>query len=225
VEWKLGDLVQLTKHGHSCVRIEIGERAVVIDPGVFSDADTALAGIDSVLITHEHPDHLDPAALERAAAKNPNLRIYAPNGVTTQLAKIESLAGHVETIAPAQSFVASGIQIRTYGGQHALIHSSVPVIDNVGYLVADNIYHPGDSYFVPNAEVTNLLVPISAPWAKLSETFDFVTSVRAEHVFQIHDGLLTDAGKTIYESHLKRIDDFYHRSPYTRLENGTTVDL
>jgi hypothetical protein len=38
-----------------------------------------------------------------------------------------------------------------HGGRHSVIHSSIPVIDNVGVLVNDAFYYPGDSYAVPAA--------------------------------------------------------------------------
>ena len=44
----------LTKFTHSCVRLEDGDRALVIDPGVFSEVEAALSGVNRVLITHEH---------------------------------------------------------------------------------------------------------------------------------------------------------------------------
>ena len=48
--------MRITKFGHSCVRLEHDGRVVVLDPGMFTDAE-ALDGADAVVITHEHPDH------------------------------------------------------------------------------------------------------------------------------------------------------------------------
>ncbi|MDI5943191.1 MBL fold metallo-hydrolase, partial [Micromonospora sp. DH15] len=50
--------MQLTKYAHSCLRVEHDGGVLVVDPGVFSDPG-ALDGADAVLITHEHPDHVD----------------------------------------------------------------------------------------------------------------------------------------------------------------------
>ena len=58
--------MRLTKYAHSCLRVEHDGGVLVVDPGVFSEP-AALDGADAVLITHEHPDHLDVAALTRAA--------------------------------------------------------------------------------------------------------------------------------------------------------------
>ena len=49
--------MQLTKFTHACVRLDDGNRSLVIDPGVFSEVEAALDGVSTVLITHEHVDH------------------------------------------------------------------------------------------------------------------------------------------------------------------------
>lgn len=55
--------MKLTKLGHACVRLEKNGRALVIDPGALTPQDDALAGVEAVLVTHEHADHLDPDRL------------------------------------------------------------------------------------------------------------------------------------------------------------------
>jgi glyoxylase-like metal-dependent hydrolase (beta-lactamase superfamily II) len=188
--------VHLTKYSHSCVRIEDGGRALVIDPGVFSEAGAALAGADAVLITHEHPDHLDEPALRAAAAAHPGLRIWAPAAVAATLA---DLGDQVTSVGGGEQFEAAGYAIRTFGGQHALIHPLMPIVANVGYLVDGSLYHPGDSLIVPSVPVTTLLVPTHAPWSKTAEVIDFIVSVRAPQAFQIHDALLNENGTGLVE--------------------------
>lgn len=217
--------MELTKFGHACVRVSDGDRRLVIDPGVLTDVPQALADIDAVLITHEHADHLDVDKLALAAGQNQALRIWAPQAVADQLAGNAALADRVSAVGPGQSFLAGGLQVRTYGGQHALIHSSIPVISNVGYLVGDAVYHPGDSYVVPNAIVEAVLVPINAPWSKLAEAMDFTVAVRAPRAFQVHDGLLNDVGRGFYESQLGRIGEFYGVTRFKHLDAGESVTL
>jgi hypothetical protein len=64
-----------------------------------------------------------------------------------------------------------------HGGRHSVIHSSIPVIDNVGVLVNDAFYYPGDSYAVPEG-VDVARRPIGAPWLKIGEAIDFVLAVK-----------------------------------------------
>jgi hypothetical protein len=210
--------MQLTKYTHACVRLDDGDRQLVIDPGIFSELDQALDGVEAVLITHEHADHLDADRLRAAAKANSRLRIWAPSAVADSLAE---LGEQVVAVGAGESFDAGGFTVRTFGGQHAVIHPSIPVVANVGYLVA-GIYHPGDSFAVPSEPVSTLLAPLHAPWSKASEVIDFVVAVRAPRVHQVHDSMLTDVGRNIVQTHLARIGA-EHGSEYSYLVPGTTV--
>ncbi|MGN6606961.1 MAG: MBL fold metallo-hydrolase [Jatrophihabitans sp.] len=194
--------MQLTKFTHSCVRIEDGDRALVLDPGAFSEFDAAMDGAQAVLITHEHADHLDADKLRAALARDPSLRVWAPASVVAQLG---DLGEQVVAAEPGQAFEAAGFPVRAFGGQHAVIHPSIPTISNVGYLVGDAVYHPGDSFFVPPAAVSVLLLPLHAPWSKMAEVIDFAISVRAPQVRPIHDALLNDLGRGVVEMQVGRL--------------------
>jgi L-ascorbate metabolism protein UlaG (beta-lactamase superfamily) len=212
--------VQLTKYSHSCVRIDDGARALVLDPGVFSEVTAALDGAAAVLITHEHPDHVDVQALKAAAQRDPQLRIWAPRPVAEAL----ELGEQVTVVEPGQAFDAAGFTARTFGGQHAVIHPTIPVVPNVGYLIEDTVYHPGDALIVPPVEVPVLLAPIHAPWSKTAEVIDFAVAVRAPRVIGIHDALLTDVGRGIVEAHVERIGA-EHGSRYRPLRPGESTDV
>lgn len=212
--------MQLTKFTHSCVRFDDADRSLVIDPGVFSEVEEALDGADAVLVTHEHMDHVDADRLRAAAGTDPRLRIWAPESVA---ASFRDLGEQVVTVAPGETIDAAGFQVRTFGGQHALIHPSIPVVANLGYLVG-GVYHPGDSLIVPPVGVETLLAPLHAPWSKTAEVIDFVVAVRAPRVHQIHDALLNDIGIGFVEAHLSRIGG-EHGSDYQHLRPGQTVAL
>ncbi len=107
------------------------------------------------------------------------VRVFAHADVLPKLAAFGDIATAVE---PGQEFEAAGYRVRAYGGQHALIHPDIPRIANLAYLVADddtNVYHPGDSFTVPEDTVVDtLFVPLNAPWMKLMESIDFVRAVK-----------------------------------------------
>ena len=218
--------MKLTKFTHSCVRLEKDSKVLVFDPGNLSATDEALAGADVVLITHEHPDHIDVDAVVAALLGDGSLQLFAPAGVATQLREKAPDAGsRIHTVAPGETFDAGGFAVQSFGGQHALIHSQIPVVANVGYLVDANVYHPGDSFVVPDGVgVQNLLVPIHAPWNKVGEVVDFVIGVRAPRAFPVHDGLLNAGGLGLVEGHVTRIGAKYG-TEYRHLSVGDSVEV
>jgi L-ascorbate metabolism protein UlaG (beta-lactamase superfamily) len=214
----------LTKYTHSCVRLSDSDRRLVIDPGVFSEVETALEGIDAVLITHLHPDHVDAEKLATAARANPDLKIWGPADLLAQLSGDAAFEGRLTPVGANETFTAGGFEVRTFGGQHALIHPSIPVISNVGFLVEGAVYHPGDSFAVPNASVEVALVPLHAPWSKTAEVVDFMVAVRAPRVHGIHDSLLAPVGLTMVEGLVTGVGGRYG-STFGHLSSGDSIDV
>jgi L-ascorbate metabolism protein UlaG (beta-lactamase superfamily) len=190
--------MQLTKFGHSCVGITDGDRSLVLDPGGFSDVDAALDGASAVLVTHEHADHVDVERLRAAARSDSALRIWAPSPVVAVL----DVGEQASAVGPGESFDAAGFAIRTFGGQHALIHPLIPLVPNVGYVIDGKVCHPGDSLVVPPRAVSTLLLPAVAPWSKAAEVIDYTIAVRASRVLPIHDAIVTDAYRAIIQRNI-----------------------
>jgi L-ascorbate metabolism protein UlaG (beta-lactamase superfamily) len=184
--------MKLTKHEHACVVLEKDGASVVIDPGSFSPhAAEIIAGADAILLTHEHLDHVNAAEINAALAARPDLRLYAPEDVRGTLS---AAADQFTAVAAGDALRLGPFDITVHGFEHAVIHPDIPVPANVGYLVDDTLYHPGDAYFVPETPVSVLLLPTSGPWMKLSEAADYVRAVRPQQIVQIHEMLLSDIG-------------------------------
>jgi L-ascorbate metabolism protein UlaG (beta-lactamase superfamily) len=207
--------MQLTKFTHACVRLDDGDRSLVIDPGTFSEVEQALDGARAVLITHEHADHIDADKVRAALQADSRLALFAPASVAHGLSA--EFGDQIRAVKPSEQFDAGGFTVTTHGGQHALIHPMIPIIANVGYLV-EGVYHPGDSFAVPAEPVSTLLLPTNAPWSKSSEVVDFAISVRAPRVHQIHDSMVTEVYKNIVEGQIHSIAgphgvEFSHLKP------------
>lgn len=218
--------MQLTKFTHSCVRLEEDGHVLVIDPGNFSEVEQALDGASTVLVTHEHADHLDRDRVLGPLGGTDGMNLYAPASVAAELrALAPEAAARIHAAEPATEFDVPGFRVRTFGGQHALIHPHIPVVANIGYVINDNLYHPGDSFIVPHGlMVKNVLVPIHAPWSKTAEVIDFVTAMRAEHAYPIHDAGLSDRGLPLVEKHVTLFGGHYGTS-YQHLSPGESVEL
>jgi len=209
--------MQLTKYAHSCLRVEHDGAVLVIDPGAFSETAAALDGADAVLITHEHFDHVDVGALTRQLDR----RRFVIHGPASLADALGDAAEALEPVRSGESFTAAGVPVRAYGGRHAVIHPDIPVVDNLAYLLDDTVYHPGDSLVVPEGtQVDTLFLPIHAPWAKFSESLDFLRAVAPRRAYALHDGLLNDNGLNVLNANFSRMSDV----DYRRLEPGTRID-
>ena len=209
--------MRVTKYVHACVRIADGDRAFVIDPGIWVEPD-AYEGIDEILITHEHVDHVDVEALTARAKANSALLVRAPASVAEQLAAV---GVPVETVSAGDRLTVAGFDVAVVGGEHAEIYEGLPGCANVGFVVDGRVYHPGDALFVPEADVELLMVPASAPWLKLAEAIDFVRAVGAARTMPVHDALLSDKGAALWD----RWFDMKGGTDYRRLNPGDDADV
>jgi L-ascorbate metabolism protein UlaG (beta-lactamase superfamily) len=211
--------MRLTKHAHACVRIELGDVCVVLDPGVFTDA-AAVDGATAVLVTHEHPDHLHPDNLRATDAP-----IWTIGAVADQItAAAPDLAERVTVVTPGEAFDV-GVPVTAVGEKHAVIHPDYDRITNSGYLLdvdGTAVFHPGDALTVPEQSVDLLCLPVSAPWLKVSEAIDYALAVGAPRNLAIHDMVYSAAGLGMVDTHL---GNFLRprEQEYTRLEAGTEL--
>jgi L-ascorbate metabolism protein UlaG (beta-lactamase superfamily) len=212
--------MQLTKLGHSCVRLESGGARLVIDPGIWSGPEP-LAGAHAVLVTHEHADHLDAAAVRAALSADAGLGLWANPAVAAQFAEF---GGQVHEVRHGDAITAAGFDVHVYGEGHATILPGMPAIANTGFAVGGTVFHPGDSFTVPQDRVPVLLLPVAAPWLKFAETAAYLHEVAPERGFAIHDAILSDQGLGLVGNLLAAVSDQEHE-PVTRLTPGTTVDL
>jgi L-ascorbate metabolism protein UlaG (beta-lactamase superfamily) len=211
--------VRLTKLGHACVRLAKNDANLVIDPGVWSEG--ALDGASAVLITHEHPDHLDTEAVLAALAADGGLGVWANEAVARHLTA--AAAGQVHVVQGGDAFDVAGFSVHAYGHEHAVIHPSVPVIPNTGFAVDGAVFHPGDALTIPEDRVPVLMLPINAPWLKVSEMIDYARAAGPSRAYAIHDGLLNDKGLGLMANLLRVAQP--DGAEYARLEPGTSVDL
>jgi len=212
--------MRLTKLVHACVRLEKDGAVLVIDPGAYSGPDS-MDGADAVLITHEHFDHMQPDTLRAALSGNPGLRVWAGSSVAGQFT---DLGDRVRAVAHGDEFTAAGFTVHVYGSRHALLHPEIPVVENVGFLVDGEVFHPGDALTVPEDPVGTLLLPISGPWLKLSDMIDYGRAVAPRRGYAIHDALLSPIGLGLIERFLG-LAAGTTSAVFSRLEPGTTVDL
>jgi len=191
--------MRVTKHEHACLRLESAGKTLIIDPGGYTLPLSDVDGLVGIVLTHEHPDHWTPDHLDRLRKAHPGTPIYGPSGV------VAAAAGYdVTAVSPGDRVEAGPFSLSFHGGRHAVIHETIPVVDNVGVLVDDEFYYPGDSYAVPaGADVKLLAAPVGAPWLKIGEAMDFVLAVAPRRAFGTHDMTLSRIGLQMGRARLK----------------------
>jgi L-ascorbate metabolism protein UlaG (beta-lactamase superfamily) len=197
-------VMELTHFGHSCLLADFGHTKVLFDPGNFSHGFEGITGLSAIMITHQHPDHVDPARLPALCQGNPAAVLYADGQTAAQLGEPCQVA-HV-----GDQLRVGELTIRAVGGQHAVIHPEIPVVDNISYLVGDDdhparLMHPGDALFVPDEPVDILAAPAAAPWMKISEAVDYLRAVAPARAVPIHQGIIAPKARGIYYGRLSEM--------------------
>ncbi|MDH6515551.1 L-ascorbate metabolism protein UlaG (beta-lactamase superfamily) [Streptomyces sp. SAI-208] len=211
--------MKLTKMSHACVRLEKDGRTLVLDPGAFSEEHAAL-GADAILVTHEHPDHFSEERLRAALDANPAAEIWTLKSVAEKIGA--AFPGRVHTVGHGDTFTAAGFDVQVHGELHAVIHPDIPRITNVGYLIdGGTVFHPGDALTVPDHAVETLMLPVMAPWSKISEVIDYVREVKPQRAYDIHDALLTDLARPVYDNQIGALGGAEH----LRLKPGESTAL
>lgn len=188
--------MRITKLEHSGLLLERGSSKLIIDPVEISSALPDLTNLAALIITHKHGDHLNPEIINRIRESNPEIKIFT--------------CGDTASDIPGSTIVTDGERVEIadftlqfFGRNHAAILEGITPCENIGVVVNDLFATPADSFDTPPIKPKVLAVPISAPWLKLSESLDYIKSVRPETVIPVHDALLSDFGRQICGNWLK----------------------
>ena len=189
-------MLQLTKYEHACFTVAKDGQLLVIDPGTYTTDFIAPNQVAGVILTHDHPDHYDPELVAAIIDKNPDAMIVAHPSLTDNIEAFQSLS-----VALGDSLSLGPFDLAFFGGQHASIAEGVTPPPNLGVMIDDLLYYPGDSFTPPEGHtVDTLALPVAAPWLKLSETLDFLQSIQPRTAFPTHDAILSPTGQALVDS-------------------------
>ena len=212
--------MKVTKQEHACLIVECAGKNLIIDPGSFTTLLVGMSDVVAIVITHEHADHWTSEQLQHILDRNPEARIFGPPGV---VAAASTFA--VEPVNAGDTIGVGPFILRFFGSQHAVIHRSIPTVDNVGVLVNDELYYAGDSYTVPEGvTVGTLAVPSGAPWLKIGDVMDYVTAVAPQRSFAVHEMVLSTVGKSMSNARIKLVTEECG-GDFIALEPGDSFEL
>jgi len=183
--------MNIHKIGHACLVITKGNTKLMFDPGRFTKDQLKITGLQAIIITHKHTDHLDPETLPEIIKNNPEAQVFCNSDSGVRLDKLNIKWSRLED---GETATVGDFKIEAFGKDHQPIYSEIETPVNTGYLINETLFHPGDSYFVPPKPVEVLAAPFSAPWGTIGQSIDYVKKVKPPKAFTIHDGMLNIHG-------------------------------
>lgn len=193
--------MRITKFGHSAFTLTVDADTLVVDPGTFTAPLGRLARVAAVFVSHAHPDHLDVQKVEALRADHRALTVFGTSQVAEACDFPVSIArdGELAEIGP--------FRLEFVGSVHAEVLPSLPTLQNVGVIVNDVVFYPGDAFTVPASKpvIDVLIVPVAAPWLKISEVEDYVRTLNPRRILPVHTGVLSENGGRLTTALLEQI--------------------
>jgi L-ascorbate metabolism protein UlaG (beta-lactamase superfamily) len=167
--------VALWWHGQSSFLLRGAGTTVLVDPFLAPHPDRVVPqpfaaedayGIDLVLITHDHLDHLDAESLPRIAMASPEARFVLPEPVAGRLTELGIADERVLPAQPGRRLQVSGIRIDPVPACHGVEPAdaytfgrelSGGLVRYLGYVVdigGVRLYHAGDTIVYDAIEET-----------------------------------------------------------------------
>ena len=210
--------MKITKHGHACLELEVDGKKALIDPGFYTEDVSGLTDVVALVITHSHDDHCFETQVAGIAKSNPGIKIFGTSEVAAKLSGFD-----VTTVYHGDFYQEQGFSFEFFGDMHQIIHESIPLIQNTGVMVNNQLYYPGDSYTTPDKPVEILACPTSAPWLKIGDVMDFVAAVKPKQSFATHNALLSDLGHDLNNGRVKLVTEQFG-GEFTYLKVGDSLE-
>ena len=179
--------MNIKKIGHCCLLIKTDNITILTDPGNYSDNQNSITGIDIVLITHEHADHLHIDSVKEIIKNNPDVLIVTNSSVGKKLDEVNVQYSIVEG---RSIFNVKDTLIESFDSKHEEIFGELGQVQNTGYFIDNKLFYPGDSYCNPEKPIDILALPVAGPWCRIKESIEYCLLVKPRVTFPVHDGML-----------------------------------
>lgn len=191
--------MRITSLGHASLLVEVADTRLLLDPGVWSPGAAGQRDLAAVLVTHQHPDHLDQDRLPDLLEANPGVQVLADPD-TAKLLRDKGI--DARAVVAGDTVEVGPVTVTGVGELHALIHDDLPRIHNTGMLLRaegePTFFHPGDALDADPGHVDVLAFPLNAPWQRSREMTAFLRRLAAPHAIPVHDALLSETGRGLY---------------------------
>jgi L-ascorbate metabolism protein UlaG (beta-lactamase superfamily) len=172
--------MKITRYFQSCLLVEEDNVRILIDPsGQEKDRMSKFGELDAVLYTHEHADHFD-ADMAQTFVEAGIAPVYA-NTSTAKLIKASKTV-----VKNGQELQIKGVKIKVLELPHCLMPDGSKGPLNVGFLINDKLFHPGDGKELAGLKVQILAVPMLGPDVSIKDACDFAKQVSMATAIPIH---------------------------------------
>jgi L-ascorbate metabolism protein UlaG (beta-lactamase superfamily) len=219
--------MRIYKYIHSCLLVEEGDEKILFDPGTFSFIDgqvrpETFKDISTVIITHQHPDHVDVSALKNILALSGAIVITNSEGKTA-LQK-ENIGVQV---LEEGDYRTKNTTIRALPAAHEKILSPT-LPQNTAYVINDAFLNAGDSFASSLSALKGiqaLALPVMAPWNTELAVAQFAETIAPHIVIPVHDGYAKDFFlKQRYDNYEKHFSS--HNIQFQKMSSpGDSVDV
>lgn len=186
--------MKISKYLHSCLLFELDGYQLLFDPGRFSFAEGLVTAqmfgdVQSIVITHIHPDHFDIDILKNIVELS-NAAIITNSQVGRELDKI-----NLKYILLEEGTHRAGpFKLQAFPVRHELIMDN-PLPQMTGFLINNRVLHPVDSMEdkLLNFKGIELLIMVTmAPFANEPTISAFADELHPKQIFPVHDGYAKD---------------------------------
>ena len=190
----------ITFVGHGTLMFALGEKIIHVDP-VSREADyRTMPKTDLILITHDHGDHLDPAAIE--AVRQPGTAILAPAKCASRVPGATPMAnGETKTVAGLKVEATPAYNLDHMRSPGRPYH---PRGEGNGYVITfgvTRVYVAGDTENIPEMKALEHIdiafLPMNLPYTMTPEMVaDAARAFRPKVLYPYHYGQ-TDAAQLV----------------------------
>jgi L-ascorbate metabolism protein UlaG (beta-lactamase superfamily) len=219
--------VRISKYIHSCLLFEQEGDKLLFDPGNYSfiegrvDPET-FRDVATVVITHNHPDHLDLEPLKRILALS-GAEVVTNGEVAAQLRD----QGIDATTLEEGTHTAGTFTLRAIPTSHeAILADTLP--RHTAFLVNEQVLNAGDSFqdpLLPFAGVETLVLPVMAPFLTEVGAIDFARRMRPRQVIPVHDGYAKDFFVQLRHANYTRVFGAMNITFHSLVESGASVTV
>jgi L-ascorbate metabolism protein UlaG (beta-lactamase superfamily) len=202
--------MKIYKYLHSCLVFEKDGFKLLVDPGKFSFAEGELSPEDfedvkAIIITHNHPDHLDKENLEKIIDLS-GAPVYTNPQVAGELAKegLDSLPLN-EGSMNIGPFLLEVINVM----HEPLLDSPVPQVQAL--IIDGKVLHPADSFeekLTGYKNIELLVLPTMAPFTTEIAIAAFADKIKPKQILPVHDGFakafFVKQRYELYAAHFKK---------------------